>query len=175
MPDDGGVNSRNVSAWEESSLKTTGNFNPDGSYYADPAAADTNGGSVGAMEGTNALFFANKSGDQYVIQTLSSPAEVGVTYTLTVAVGDRDAGSRKQFCRLPHPAALRRQSPRHRKLVAGSPGDGTFTDVTLTHTVKKSDRLGPLAIRLGTRGVGRNAKGRATDFDNVRLTATPAP
>ena len=174
VPDDGGVNSRNVSAWEESSLKTTGNFNPDGSYYADPAAADTHGGSVGAMEGTNALFFANKSGDQYVIQTLSSPAEVGVAYTLTVAVGDRDAGSRKRF------AGYRVQLLSDGKVLATesssrTPGNGTFTDVTLTYTVKKGDRLGPLAIRLGTRGVGRNAKGRATDFDHVRLTATPAP
>lgn len=166
---DGSVNSRNVAGWEESSLTTTGNFNPNTSFYSDMNSLDSNGGSVGTMEGTNVLFFANNDGDEHVTQTLSTLAEVGMTYELTVAVGDRDLGSR------PNSAGYDIQLLSGNTVLASvasaqAPNDATFTNVALTYTVVAGDPIGPLGIRLGTSGV--NGGGSATDFDNVRLTAS---
>lgn len=172
VDNDGGVNSRNVSGWQESSLTTTGNFNPNTAYYSDTDSLDSNGGEVGTMDGTNVLFFANNNGDEHVTQTLSSLAEVGTTYELVVAVGDRDLSSRPNF------AGYNIQLLSDGNVLATvassqSPGDATFTDISLTYTVVDGDPLGPLGIRLGTNGV--TSGGSATDFDNVRLTATSGP
>ena len=166
---EGGVNSRNVSGWEQSNISRTGNFNPDTSFYSDANSLDSNGGEVGAMDATNVLFFASNDDDEFVTQTLSSVAEVGTTYELTVAVGDRDLSSRPQF------AGYLVQLLSDGQVLAAvtssqSLGDGTFTDVILTYTVTSVDPLGPLGIRLGTNGAD---SGHATDFDNIRLTATP--
>lgn len=168
VDNDGGINGRNVSGWEESSLTTTGNYNPGTTYYSDTDSLDSNGGEVGTMDETNVLFFANDSGDEYVTQTLSSMAEVGTTYELTVAVGDRDLSSRPNF------AGYDIQLLSGSDVLASvastqSPGDGTFTDISLAYTVVDGDPLGPLGIRLGTSGV--DGGGSATDFDNVRLTS----
>ena len=168
---DGNINTDVVSAWLESG-GTIGNFNPNQSFYTDPSSLDANGGQVGDMDGENALFFANNT-DQSVTQTLSSLAEVGLTYDLTVAVGDRDAGGRAGF------AGYTIELLSDSQVLASvsgteleSPGDGTFTDVSLSYTVVDGDPLGPLGIRVGTNGA---AAGRSTDFDNIRLTAVPEP
>jgi hypothetical protein len=163
---DGGVNSRNVSGWEQSSIPTTGNYNPNTTFYSNNRALDLLGGEVGSMDGTNVLFFANNNGNQHVTQTLSTMAKVGRSYKLTVAVGDRDLSSRPEF------GGYLIQLLSDGQVVATlssteSPSDGTFTDVTLCYTFVAGDPIGPLGIRLGTNGP---ASGVATDFDNVRLS-----
>ncbi|MDA8564204.1 hypothetical protein N9L06_07125 [Mariniblastus sp.] len=166
---DGEANSRNVSGWEQSDISVTGNFNPDTSFYSDTNSLDSNGGEVGAMDATNVLFFASNNSAEFVTQTLSSVAEIGTTYNLTVAVGHRDLSTRDRF------AGYRIQLLSDDQVLASvistdSPGDGTFTDISLTYTVTSDDPIGPLSIRLGS---NRGGSRRATDFDDVRLTATP--
>ncbi len=171
QPNDGAINTGNASGWQESG-GTNGTFNPNTSFYTNTNILDASGGVVGDMDKENVLFFANDT-DQSVMQTLSAVAEVGTTYELTVAVGDRDAGSRTAFAG--YRIELLSGGVVLAALVAASdasPGDGTFTDVTLSYTVLESDPLGELGIRIGTNGA---AAGRATDFDGVSLVATPVP
>lgn len=166
---DGGINSRNVSGWQQSDIPRTGNYNPDTSYYSNTDSLDSSGGEVGTMDATNVLFFAGNVVDQHVTQVISSMVEVGTTYTLTVAVGDRDLSSRPSFAG--YLIQLRSDDQVLAQATSTqSPGDGTFTDISLTYTVASGDPLGPLGIRLGTNGA---AAGSSTDFDNVRLTAVP--
>ncbi len=141
---------------------TVGIFNPSTSFYSDPAI--TTPGMIGNMSGVNAVFFSDNN-QRTILQTLTENIIVGETYTLTVAVGDRDGGGRSGFAGY------------EIKLIAGgvtlntasssiSPGDGTFTDVSLSYTAQAGDS-GALGIEIGSFTPGG---GLSVDFDNVRLT-----
>ncbi|MDG1357598.1 MAG: PEP-CTERM sorting domain-containing protein, partial [Akkermansiaceae bacterium] len=95
---------------------------------------------------------------------------VGNLYTMTVAIGDHDAGGRPGF------------SGYDIRLLAGgstvasissttTPGDGTFTDVSFSYTAQAGDS-GLLGIELQEINGG---SGKAVDFDNVRLSFVPEP
>lgn len=159
---DGGYDTGEVTSWTESG-GTIGVYNPSTSYYSDTSVTDANGGMIGTMDEMQVLFFANDS-DQFVTQTLTEEIVAGETYTLTVAVGDRDVGSRSGFAGYDI-----------RLLVDGvavatnassvSPGDGTFSDVELVYTATEADS-GVLGIQIGTAAAG---SGSALDVDHVRL------
>ena len=156
--------------WTDLGGGTKGTMNPGSSFYSDADADDGNpsGGTLGDMD-DNQVFF-NVNGGNGISQTLADSIVVGNTYTMTVAVGDRDAGSRATF------------SGYDIRLLAGgslvastsstvSPGDGTFTDVSFSYTAEAGDS-GLLGIELReTNGGG----GKAVDFDNVRLSFTAVP
>ncbi len=165
---DGDINIGTVDGWMESG-GVIGNFNPSTDFYTDPAVTDANGATLGAMNASNALFFANDS-NEYVTQTLATSIVPGLTYTLTVAVGDRDAGGRSGFAG--YDLRLLADGLAVASISANtSPGDGTFTDVQLVYTAQAGD-AGALGIRLGTSDAGA---GKSTDFDNIRLVCTTSP
>ena len=159
---DGDTNTGAVTGWSESG-GTIGNFNVSTDFYTTTDSTDANGGVVGSMDSTNALFFASTSNES-VSQTLSELIVVGNTYELTVAVGDRDNGGDAEFAGY---TLQLRDGDSVLKTVSSntSPGDGTFSDVVLTYTAQAGDS-GALGITIGTTNAG---SGRATDFDNVRL------
>ena len=141
----------------------TSTFGVTTSFYA-------NFPTVGDLDGATALYNISSGTTS---QTLTDSIVVGDTYTLTVAVGDRDAGGRAGFAGydirlqaggvdLGGTATLQSST---------SPGDGTFTDVTLTYTAQAGDS-GLLGISIGTFSAG---SGKSTDFDNVRLTKGVTP
>jgi maltose 6'-phosphate phosphatase len=159
---DGDTNTGAVSGWSESG-GTIGNFNVSTDDYTTTDSTDSNGGVVGSMDSTNALYFASTANES-VSQTLSESIVVGNTYELTVAVGDRDNGGDAGFAGY---TLQLRDGDHVLKTVSSnaSPVDGTFTDVVLTYTAQAGDS-GALGITIGTTNAGA---GRATDFDDVRL------
>ena len=159
---DGDINTGAVTGWSESG-GTIGNFNVSTDDYTTTDSTDSNGGVVGSMDSTNALFFASTANES-VSQTLSESIVVGNTYELTVAVGDRDNGDDAGFAGYilqlsDGDSVLKTVSSN------ASPADGTFSDVVLTYTAQAGDS-GALGITIGTTNAG---SGRSTDLDNVRL------
>ena len=149
---------------------TVGTINFDaGVRYTTADADDANpsGGTIGAMDDNQALFTISNGG---VSQTLTENIVVGQTYTLTVAIGDHDAGTRADFSgydiRL-----LAGGSPVATLQSTESPGDGTFTDVELVYTAQAGDS-GLLGIELREINGGT---GKTVDFDNVRLMIWEEP
>ena len=159
---DGDINTGAVTSWSESG-GVIGNFNVSTGFYTTTDSTDSNGGVVGSMDSVNALFFANTA-NAYVTQTLAETIVVGETYTLTVAVGDRDAGGGSGFAGYDI-QLLAGGSSVATLQSAVSPGDGTFTDVELVYTAQAGDS-GALGIQIGTFNAG---SGKALDVDHVRL------
>jgi hypothetical protein len=163
---DGAMSTNEIEGWVKSGGATIGVFNPSTNYYTNSAVTDTNSGVLGTMDSKSALFFSTSTND-YVTQTLATDIVVSNTYTLTVAVGDRDAGGRPGFAGydiqlLAGGLAVATNAS------AMSPGDGTFTDVKLVYTAQVGD-AGLLGIRIGPSNAG---SGKALDVDNVRLISS---
>ena len=173
--EDGMLLRKEVPGWALSDPTAAVVANPgqDATRYYDPALAlDVNGGTVGDMHGRCLFFFSIDQPDASISQTLAVQAEVGTTYTLTVAIGDRMeqaiyrpgfAGYNIELLAGDQVLASLNASPQQ------SPGKGTFTDVALTYTVQPDDPSGLLGIRLSTNRANKN---QVTDFDNIRLTAS---
>ena len=163
---DGGLSVATPTGWTNlGGILGTINFNAGARYTtADADDANPSGGTIGDMDGNQALFTINNGG---VSQTLGDSIVVGNLYTMTVAIGDHDAGNRAGF------------SGYDIRLLAGgstvasissttTPGDGTFTDVSFSYTAQAGDS-GLLGIELIEINGG---SGKAVDFDNVRLSFT---
>ncbi|MBT3192705.1 MAG: hypothetical protein HN341_09145 [Verrucomicrobia bacterium] len=135
------------------------------------------GGPLPSPAGGNQSIAINNTAFSYVKQTTDAIIEAGVTYTLTVAVGDRlDA--------TPHDSFLLRlgygTDTYLTKIVDNQPDgsnlvDGAFKDFSVSFTAEAGQAyIGQnLAILIGA----QNNHGRTalTDLDNVRLTDSKAP
>lgn len=170
---DGVANTGNAAGWTESPAGgSLGWYNPNQTSYTHADIVDTNpsGGTLGDMDGKNAAYNISDGGS--LSQILTTSVLVGWDYTLTVAVGDRDAGPRPDF------GGYRIDLLDGDSVIAttgnvlASPGNGTFTDVSLFYTAQAGD-AGLLEIRLTAIGLAGST--HATDFDNVRLDAIPEP
>ncbi len=160
---DGSINVGAVTGWSESG-GTIGNFNPSTAFYTNTKITDSNGGVVGDMAGNTVLFFSTAGGST-VEQTLAGTAVGGLKYTLTAAVGYRDA-SAVTF------GGYAVQLLANSTVVAATnsttaPGTGIFLDVATTYTPTTADTGKTLALRLGMPVLGANH----VDYDNVRLGA----
>lgn len=139
--------------------------NPDGATYS----ALATGATTGTMLGQNVLTVFEQPG-QGVAQTTPTTVVPGVTYTLTVAVGDRDNADVFGGATL---TLLAGGVPVDSVTVTQPPVQGGFGDVTLTWTAGQRQAGLRLGIALGQ--APGDGKGRYADFDNVRLTATGTP
>jgi hypothetical protein len=128
-----------------------GSWQPSSAYFTSPVpngsiVAYSNGGSI--------------------VQTLSASLVPNVTYTLTVAVGNRlDTVVPTNYTIALYAGSMLLS------YFTGSTGAiplGTFQDQSVTYFSGATPLSGPLGIALAT--VGPQA-----DYDNVRLTATPEP
>ena len=161
---DNGFNTTTPTGWTNLGGGAKGTMNPGSDFYSDADAVDANpsGGTLGDMDDNQVFFTLNNGG---ISQTLADSIVVGNTYTMTVAVGNRDVGSRLGF------------SGYDIRLLAGgvlvestsstiNPGDGTFTDVSFSYTAEAGDS-GLLSIELWEINGG---SGKSVEFDNVRLS-----
>ena len=164
---DGGIDQGVIAGWTKSG-GATGLLNVSSSFYTSDDGIDTNpsGGAVGDMDGKQVFFFAS-NGSRNITQTLGNSIVTGKQYTLIVAVGDRDTGSRQGFAgydiRL-----LAGGNVVASKAEIVSPANGTFTDVSLVYVAQAGDS-GVLSLYIGTADAGA---GNALEVDNVRLTET---
>lgn len=159
---DGVFSTGTVTSWTKNG-GTTGVFNPGIKFYSNTAIST---GPIGDMDGQNAVFLAGNTVSS-VSQILSETIVVGETYTLTVAVGNRDVGGKSGFAGYDI------------KLLAGGVEvantngelltDATFTDVSLVYVAQSGDS-GALEIQLGSSSLASTST--SVDFDNVRLTTT---
>jgi lysophospholipase L1-like esterase len=147
-----------------------GIFNPTADSYLGAAGSGT---PLGADGDEVAYLYDNGSGAEAVVayQTLATTCELGKTYTLTVAIGNRLASnpygpSTYGGFRLELLAGNERLGALVDSLV---PAPGTFADATLvvrTDALPVRARGRALTVRLG---LTASAAGSATDFDRVRL------
>ncbi|YCM46895.1 sialate O-acetylesterase (plasmid) [Verrucomicrobiaceae bacterium 227] len=137
----------------------TGIFNLDGTFYSNFENLD--------VDGSNALAL---SGNVSVQQSLSAVIKEGATYTLSVAIGNRDLGALQDF------AGARIELLSDGQVIADSGDlssadvvDGAFTDITFSYTADASHAGGVVGIRLLS--LNENPGTSSVDFDNLRLTA----
>ena len=154
-----------VSGWTIAG-STVGTYNPNTTHYTTTSSLDTNGGVVGAMDGKNVVYMADNA-IASISQILATTITLGQTYTLTVAVGDRDGTTPRPGFAGYSIQLLAGGSVLQTVTSTTSPGDGTFTDVVLTYTAQAGDS-GLLGISIATTNAGA---GKSTDFDNIRLTS----
>ena len=137
----------------------TGIFTLDGTFYSNFANL--------GVDGSNALALSDNVSLE---QSLSAVIEEGVTYSLSVAVGDRDLGPLQNF------AGARIELLSDGEVIADSGDivspdvvDGSFTDISFSYTATASDAGGIVGIRLlslnGSPGTS------SVDFDNLRIAA----
>lgn len=139
----------------------TGIFTLDGTFYSNFANLN--------VDGSNALALA---GNVSVEQSLSAVVEEGITYRLSVAVGDRDRGSLQDF------AGARIELLSDGQVIADSGNlssadveNGAFTEISFDYIARASDVGGVLGIRLVS--LNENPGTSSVDFDNLRITAIP--
>ncbi|MGJ8656137.1 MAG: sialate O-acetylesterase [Akkermansiaceae bacterium] len=156
-----------ISGWMESGVVNstarsddTGIFNLDGTFYSNFSNLN--------VDGNNALALSDNVSLQ---QSLSAVMEEGVTYSLTVAVGDRDMGSFQNF------AGARIELLSDGQVIASSGDilssqvvDGAFTDISISHTAGASDAGTVLGIRLTS--LNESPGTSSVDFDNLRIVAS---
>ncbi len=156
-----------ISGWMESGTinntaraDDTGIFFLDGTFYSDFTNLD--------VDGDNALAL---SANVSLQQSLSAVLEEGTTYTLSVAVGNRDLGDFQDF------AGARIELLSDGQVIADSGdilsadvADGSFTDFTFSYTAGASDAGGVIGVRLLS--LSANSATSSVDFDNLRITAT---
>ncbi len=124
------------------------------------------------MDGPRVGFFFQSS-TRALSQDLTDLMSVGTSYTLTVAVGQRD-GNGIPVANGPFAGYLIELLSGENVVASVSsdsaPGSpGTFEDVSLTYTATAGDPVGPLGIRIGVKNFGH------LDFDNVRLSTGAVP
>jgi hypothetical protein len=139
-------------------------LNPNGTAYSGLGRATT----TGAMRGPNVLTLFEQPG-QAVAQTTATTVVPGVTYRLTVAVGDRDNADVFGGATV---TLLAGGVPVQDLTVGTPPVQGGFGDVTVTWTAGQAEAGLRLGVRLGQ--AAGDGKGRYADFDNVRLAAEGA-
>jgi hypothetical protein len=155
-----------ISGWMESGTinasaraDDTGIFKLDGTFYSNFENLE--------VDGSNALAL---SVNVSVQQSLSAVMEEGVTYTLSVAIGDRDLGDFQDF------AGARIELLSDGQVVADSGDilssdvvDGAFTGISFSYTAGASDGGGVVGIRLLS--LNENPGMSSVDFDNLHITA----
>lgn len=176
---DGGILTTRVIGWNELSASgttiadgTNGVFNPSTAFYTNPAAA--------GIEGENVAFLFSGSAGNSLLQTLDAVLEANTTYTLTIAIGLRDAGSGVfgdfEIDLLAAGVKLGdgvSGTIATLNTLAGGSASGKFTDVTYQFTTGTTvGKWANLAVRVAKVNGGG---GTYLDFDNVRLTAQAAP
>lgn len=154
-----------ISGWIETNSANqtdqTGTTDVDSTVYSSTSGIN--------VDGNNVLSIV---GNVSVEQSLSAMVVEGTTYSLTVAIGDRDAGANQTF------AGARIELLSNGLTIADS-GDiltadvvnGDFTDISFDYTATAAD-VGVLGIRLVSLSGGSNS---AVDFDNVRISETTGP
>lgn len=165
--------------WSKTSGSGTfGVVNPaDRNMYANSDDSGANGGTLANMDGVQVGFVTGKQADPTVIeQTLFMyQVEDNTTYTATVAIGSRTAGTAWENGTHGYEFALVTDSGVVSS-VTGSSADwdrGTFNDVSTSFDNVGSTHSGsPLTIRYTVLG---DANGGNADFDNVRLDASIIP
>ncbi len=168
---DGGINTGSITSWTETGNGTNGNFNPNGnSWYLtlDDEDDGGSGGVFGTMDGPVVGFFYDSSTGAFT-QTTAHALVVGETYTLNVAIGQRDASGGPAFAGYKIDLLSGASVLASVTGTSGPSGAGTFGDATLVHTATVGDPAGLIGVRVGVLNSGY------LDFDNVRLTYVPEP
>lgn len=154
---------------------SNGFFNPASGTYA--AAVDTvNGGVLPNMLGRHVAKLDDGSAGNHFLHSTRALAQARTKYILTAAIGVRDNPSSYGTARLELTAngvvvASAAFNKAALDALHGGDASGTFTDVSVSWTTGASVAANqPLAIRI----VKEGGAGTVMDFDNVRLTASPA-
>lgn len=154
-----------------------------GAAAVNPTDADYAGATGGALPSPalgNQCGAVQSGNYSYFKQTTGATIEEGVTYTLTVAVGDRSDATPYDniLLRLGYGSAKYLSIIETQQFAPSDLEDGAFRDLSISFTAQVGAAyIGEqLAILIGASN--NNTASKATDFDNVRLmddTVIPEP
>lgn len=189
---DGSINGSDPLNWVDSGT-SGGTFNPNAAqgHYTGMGNADPNGGVLANMSGpTFGFLFAGDGASANMSQTIATTLDANTSYTLTVAIGQRNNFNAAQ---VPSDFMLTLETATTNTIIASftgdvlntnasTPGENNTGTITLTESTF-TDFSANAATGAAPVGLGENLviritaldDGRYLDFDNVRLDATAVP